>query len=320
MKLCAFGELLIDVAPYGKSDRNFPLYEFNPGGAPANVAVAVSNLGQTSSFIGQVGNDHFGLFLKDILEEKKVDTEALLLSSKYPTSLAIVSIGSSGERSFSFYRKNNADVMVEMNDDFKRKIDEAGIFHIGSVSMTDEPCRQTSFELLKYAKDQDKVISYDPNLRKLLWDDLEVAREIILKGFEYADIVKVSEEELSFLSGVNDYESACKELSKRYPFTLLFVTFGSEGCAYYYHNQYKHIPSFKVNAVDTTGAGDGFFGGILVRLMELDLNINQLTEDELSDIGRYANACGAHATTQKGAIGSLAYPSDLRLYLGNTNE
>ncbi len=316
MKLCAFGELLIDVAPYGVSQRQFPVYEFNPGGAPANVAVAVCNLGQESCFIGQVGKDHFGLFLKDILDSKKVDTEGLMLSSKYPTSLAIVSIGDNGERSFSFYRKNNADVMVEINDLFRKKIDESDIFHIGSVSMTDEPCRQASFDLLEYAKEKSKIISYDPNLRRLLWDDLNEAKTMILKGLEYADIVKVSEEELTFLTGIEDYEKACRLLSTVYPFKLLFVTFGSNGCAYFYQNTYKHIDSFSVNAVDTTGAGDGFFGAILAQLMDKKTDINQIDFNALDEIAHYANACGAFATTQKGAIGSLAYPDDIKKMLG----
>lgn len=316
MKLCAFGELLIDVAPYGVSQRQFPVYEFNPGGAPANVAVAVRNLGQESCFIGQVGKDHFGLFLKETLDKKNVDTEGLLLSPKYPTSLAIVSIGDNGERSFSFYRKNNADVMVEINELFKRKIDESDIFHIGSVSMTDEPCRQASFDLLEYARKNNKIISYDPNLRRLLWDDLSVAKTMILKGLEYADIVKVSEEELTFLTDLEDYEQACRLLSKTYPFKLLFVTFGSNGCAYFYQNTYKHINSFSVNAVDTTGAGDGFFGAVLAQLMEKRIDLNHLGIDTLNEIARYANACGAFATTQKGAIGSLAYPKDIEKIIG----
>lgn len=316
MKLCAFGELLIDVAPYGVSDRKFPIYEFNPGGAPANVAVAVRNLGQDASFIGQVGNDHFGRFLKDTLESKKVDTEGLLLSSKYPTSLAIVSIGDNGERSFSFYRKNNADVMVEFNELFKHKIEEADIFHIGSVSMTDEPCRQTSFDCLNYAKSMNKIISYDPNLRRLLWDDLDIAKKMIFKGLEYADIVKLSEEELTFLTESDDYEVASRLLSAQYPFKLLLITFGSNGCAYLYKNTYKHIPSFHVHSVDTTGAGDGFFGSVLAQIMEKEINLDQLDFDILNQIGRIANACGAFATTQKGAIGSLAYPADIKKMLG----
>ena len=314
MKICAFGELLIDVAPYGVSDRHFPMYEFNPGGAPANVAVAVSNLGYGSSFIGQVGNDYFGLFLKQTLDDKKVDTEGLLLSNQYPTSLAIVSLSDQGERSFSFYRKHNADVMIEMKDVFKRKIDECDLFHIGSVSMTDEPARQTSFDLLQYAKDHHKVISYDPNLRKLLWNSLDEAKSIMLKGLEFADIVKLSEEELTFLTGLEDYEKVCVELSKSYPFKILFITFGCKGCAYFYQGKYQMIEPYKVNSIDTTGAGDGFFGGVLVKLMEQNLNLSNLTH--LEDVCRYGNACGAHATTQKGAIGSLAYPEDVQKYIG----
>ena len=314
MKLCAFGELLIDVAPYGVSDRGFPIYEFNPGGAPANVAVAVCNLGLSASFIGQVGNDYFGLFLKNILEDKKVETDGLLLSDKYSTSLAIVSLKEDGERSFSFYRKHNADVMVEINDRFKRKIDEADIFHFGSVSMSEEICRKTSFELLEYAKKQSKLISYDPNLRPLLWDSLDDAKRVILKGFEYADIVKVSEDELSFLTENDNYEEACRLLSKQYPFKLLLVTFGAQGCAYFYKDKYASIPSFVVASVDTTGAGDGFFGAILAQLMNGNMNIDNLNSSDLEELCLYANACGAHATTQKGAIGSLAYPSDVEKY------
>ena len=317
MKLCAFGELLIDVAPYGVSDRGFPLYEFNPGGAPANVAVAVKNLGQEACFIGQVGKDHFGLFLKQVLINKGVDTEGLLLSKDYPTSLAIVSISDEGERSFSFYRKNNADVMVEMNDLFKRKIDESDIFHMGSVSMTDEPSRRTSFELLTYAKDKNKLITYDPNLRKLLWDDLDQAKKFMLEGLAYADIVKLSEEELVFLTGMQDYEAACHDLSRNYPFKLLFVTFGKDGCATYANGVYKHIPSFDVISIDTTGAGDGFFGAVLAQIMSMNLDIHKIDSNCLEKIGRFANACGAHATTQKGAIGSLAFPKDIKQYIGD---
>lgn len=172
MNLCGFGELLIDVTPYGLSDKGYPVSEFNPGGAPANVPVALVNLKQVASFIGQVGDDHLGHFLKDVLDHKKVDTEGLLFSKEYLTTLAMVNLDEKGERSFSFYRKNGADVMISMHSIFKQKIDEADIFHIGSVSMSDEPSRSTSFELLAYAKEEGKIISYDPNLRELLWADL----------------------------------------------------------------------------------------------------------------------------------------------------
>lgn len=306
MKLCAFGELLIDVTPYGLSDKGYPVSEFNPGGAPANVAVALVNLNQEASFLGQVGDDHWGHFLKSVLVDKKVDVEGLILNKEYLTTLAMVNLAENGERSFSFYRKNGADVMIQMHDVFKKKIDEADIFHIGSVSMSDEPSRSTSFALLDYAKKQGKVISFDPNLRELLWSKLSDAKAQILKGMEFADIVKVSEEELFFLTQEKDDEKACKQLVDNFHTKLLLVTYGSEGCAIYAKNTFTKVTPFKVQAIDTTGAGDGFFGGFLSRIMENWKSLDAYSIDELVHFGRFANACGAIATTKKGAIGSLA--------------
>lgn len=311
MKLCAFGELLIDVTPYGVSDKGYPVSEFNPGGAPANVAVALVNLNQSASFIGQVGDDHWGRFLKKVLEDKKVDTEGLILNKDYLTTLAMVNLAPNGERSFSFYRKNGADVMITMHDIFKKKIDEAELFHIGSVSMSDDPSRTTSFELLEYAKKQGKRISFDPNLRELLWADLNEAKHQILKGLAYADIVKVSEEELVFLTDEKDYAKACKRLADTYDIALILVTYGAKGCGFYTRGTLTDIEPFKVEAVDTTGAGDGFFGGFLSQIMAAWKPMSAYTHDELAAFCRFANACGAIATTKKGAIGSLATPASL---------
>ena len=313
-KLCAFGELLCDVTPYGTSDRGFPVYEFNPGGAPANVAVALRNLGIESSFMGQVGNDHFGQFLRNTLITKQVDVDALLMSDAYPTSLAIVSNKADGDRSFSFYRKHNADVMVELKNIFMHKIMEADVFHVGSVSMSDEPSRTTTFELMNYAKSQKKIISFDPNLRVLLWDDLNDAKLQIEKGLQLADIVKLSEEELFFLTDNNDVPAACAMLMGIYDIPILLITFGAEGCATYHQDVYQHIPSFKVDAIDTTGAGDGFFGGFLSQWMKQGMKM-KLSSRDLASFCRFANACGAIATTQKGAIGSLATEEDVLAFL-----
>jgi fructokinase len=306
MKLCAFGELLIDVTPNGISEKGFPVYEFNPGGAPANVAVALQNLGQSASFIGQVGDDHFGHFLAKVLHEKQVDTDALLFNKEYLTTLAIVSLSEDGERSFSFYRKEGADVMITPNPKFLEKIDEADIFHIGSVSMSDEPSRSTSFDLLDYAKSQGKIISFDPNLRELLWKDLMDAKMQIIKGLYFADIVKVSEEELYFITDEHDVEKACEILVSEYGCKLILVTFGAQGCAYYFNEKFEKILPFAVKAIDATGAGDGFLGGFLAKFMESGKKIEDLSDIELMSFCRFANACGAHATTMRGAIGSLA--------------
>jgi fructokinase len=306
MKVCAFGELLIDVTPNGTSEKGFPVYEFNPGGAPANVAVALENLGQKASFIGQVGDDHFGHFLAGVLKEKLVDIDALLFSKDYLTTLAIVSLTEGGERSFSFYRKDGADVMITPNAKFLEKIDEADIFHIGSVSMSDEPSRSTSFDLLEYAKNQGKIISYDPNLRELLWKDLMDAKTQIKKGLYFADIVKVSEEELFFITDEHDIEKACEILVSEFDVKLILVTFGAQGCAYYCNKKFDRILPFAVKAIDATGAGDGFLGGFLAKFMESGKKIEELSDTELVSFCRFANACGAHATTIRGAIGSLA--------------
>jgi len=308
MKCCAFGELLIDVTPYGISDKGYPVSEFNPGGAPANVAVALVNLNQSASFIGQVGDDYWGRFLKGVLDDKGVDTEGLLLSRDYLTTLAMVNLAENGERSFSFYRKNGADVMIDMHPIFKQKIDEADIFHIGSVSMSDDPSRKTSFDLLEYARKQGKRVSFDPNLRELLWRDLDDARKQILKGMIYSDIVKVSEEELVFLTDEQDYEKACKSLAESYSIAIILVTYGAKGCGVYLDGTLTNVEPFSVDAVDTTGAGDGFFGGFLSRIMANWKPLDEYTREELTGYCRFANACGAIATTKKGAIGALATP------------
>jgi fructokinase len=316
MKVCAFGELLIDVTPNGVSEKGYPVYEFNPGGAPANVAVALTNLGQDASFIGQVGDDHFGHFLAHVLKDKAVDIDGLLFNKQYLTTLAIVSLKSDGDRSFSFYRKEGADVMITPQDIFFKKIDEADIFHIGSVSMSDEPSRETSFTLLKYAKQKDKIISYDPNLRELLWKDLNDAKEQIIKGLYFADILKVSEEELYFITHEKDINKACKMIGNTYGVKLILVTLGSEGCNYYLQEYFGHVQPFKVKAIDATGAGDGFLGGFLAKFIQSGKSIHELSEDDLKQFALYANACGAHATTIKGAIGSLANESKIKEMFG----
>ncbi|PKM63526.1 MAG: carbohydrate kinase [Firmicutes bacterium HGW-Firmicutes-20] len=317
MKVCAFGELLIDVTPNGVSEKGFPVYEFNPGGAPANVAVALQNLGQNASFIGQVGDDHFGHFLAKVLKEKSVDIEALMFNKEYLTTLAIVSLTEDGERSFSFYRKEGADVMITPNAKFLEKIDEADIFHIGSVSMSDEPSRSTSFDLLDYAKTQGKIISFDPNLRELLWKDLMDAKMQIIKGLYFADIVKVSEEELYFITDEHDVEKACEILVNEYGTKLILVTFGAQGCAYYHQSKYAKVLPFVVKAIDATGAGDGFLGGFLAKLMESGKKLDELIDTDLMHFCRFANACGAHATTMRGAIGSLATYNKIREMFGD---
>jgi sugar/nucleoside kinase (ribokinase family) len=315
MKFCAFGEMLIDVTPYGKSERNYDVVECNPGGAPANVAVALANLGQQSSFIGQVGDDYFGHFLQHTLKDKHVDTRGLLLHKQYLTTLAMVHLAENGERSFSFYRKFCADVNVRTADIDLSLIDEADIFHFGSVSMSDEPSRTTTFDLIRHAKNKGKLISFDPNLREKLWDSLDDARDMIKKGLALSDLVKVSEEELFFITGETKLDLALSLMAKQYPVQMILVTFGSEGSGVYVHGELERFPAFTVDAIDTTGAGDGFLGGFLSVFMEKGKTLKQLSTADLSQCMITANACGAFATTQKGAIGSLAHKADIEPWI-----
>ncbi len=320
MKICSFGELLIDVTPYGISDKGYPVSEFNPGGAPANVAVAAVKQGLEASFIGQVGDDYFGHFLKSILDENKVDTQGLILNPYYPTSLAIVSLKENGERSFSFYRKNGADVMVDFNSDFQIKIDEADAFHCGSVSLSDDPARSATMDMLKYARHQNKLISFDVNLRVLLWDNLFSAKLYIDEALAYVDVLKVSEEELAFVRPDLDEQGALRSLMHAYPLKMILVTYGEKGSAVFTKTQWITMPSFKVNAIDTTGAGDAFFGAFLAGLYGLSKSIEDCSAHELKILLKRANACGAIATLKKGAIGSLPTQAQLVTFLKDHHE
>lgn len=311
MKLCAFGEMLIDVTPYGKSERMYDVVECNPGGAPANVAVALANLGQQASFIGQVGDDYFGHFLKQTLKDKHVDTRGLLLHKDYLTTLAMVHLAKNGERSFSFYRKFCADVNIRTKDVNLSLIDEADIFHFGSVSMSDEPSRTTTFDVIQHAKNKGKLISFDPNLREKLWDSLDDARFMIQKGLALSDLVKVSEEELYFITGGKELLPALELMAAHYPVQMILVTFGSEGSGVYMNGKFTRFLAFSVNVIDTTGAGDGFLGGFLSVFMEKNKTLKMLSPEDISECMIVANACGAFATTQKGAIGSLATKADI---------
>ena len=320
MRLCAFGELLIDVTPYGRSEKGYPVCEFNPGGAPANVAVACVNLGMGASFIGQVGDDHYGHFLKDVLTQKGVDTSGLLMSPSAPTSLAIVSLTESGERSFSFYRKHGADIAVTFNTIFREAMDRADAFHCGSVSLSDEPARSATLDMLKYAHASGKVVSFDVNLRPLLWDDLTLAKSLIEQALPFVDILKVSDEELMFLQPGLSEADALNALAQRYPITMIVITSGELGSAVYTQGRLIRQPSFRVTAIDTTGAGDAFFGAFLHGVYSANLDLESFSDAQLRTVLRNANACGAITTLTKGAIGALPTLATRDAFLATAHE
>lgn len=311
----AMGELLIDFTPAGISKNGSAQFERNPGGAPANVLVTLAKLGKKTAFIGKVGNDQFGHFLKDVLIDNKVNVEGLVLSEEVNTTLAFVHLSDGGDRSFSFYRKPGADLMITVDDIDFRQIENSRLFHFGSLSLTDEPAATATLKAVKHAKSSNLLISYDPNLRMPLWSSEEHARKMIFMGMQYADIVKISEEELEFLTGVKDLVEGTKMLQDRFQTSLILVTLGAEGCFYRMKRHYGGKNGFTVKTIDTTGAGDAFMGAAIYKILESNKPFEQLTIEELEEMVLFANACGALATTKNGAIPSIPNLEEIRKFL-----
>lgn len=301
----ALGEVLIDFTPMGLSQAGNELFERNPGGAPANVLAAVKRLGKKSAFIGMAGKDQFGVFLKNTLENSGIDVSGLRFSEEVNTTLAFVHLDSRGDRSFSFYRNPGADMMISEKDLDLELIKSAKVFHFGSISLTHEPARSATISAVTTAKASGAIISYDPNLRPPLWKSLEDAKEKMLMGLKYADILKISEEELEFITGIKDLEEgslALHDMGVR----VVLVTLGPKGCFYRYSGGTGRLHTYDTKVVDTTGAGDGFFGGVLFKLSELTLGeIDRLSKVEFEKIIDFGNAVGALATTKKGAIPAM---------------
>lgn len=308
LDVVALGELLIDFTPHGVSEQGQPLFEQNPGGAPANVLAALAKLGLATSFIGAVGEDAFGRYLKDVLEQCGIGTEGLLLTSVAKTTLAFVHLDADGDRSFSFYRQPGADHMLHEDDINRALIDSAKIFHYGSISMTHEPSRTATLSTAAYARSKGMLISYDPNLRLSLWENEAAAKDRILEGLQYANVVKLSEEELLFLTGTGDLETGTKQLAEQFPsLFMLLVTLGADGSYCRAGEATASHAGYKVDVMDTTGAGDAFFAGILYSLLtELEAAAqNGWTQPQLESMLAFANAMGALAATGKGAIPSM---------------
>jgi fructokinase len=300
----ALGELLIDFVPTvsGVTLIEAPAFNKAPGGAPANVAAGLAKLGISSGFMGKVGNDAFGHFLAQTLQEVGVDTTALCFSAEARTALAFVSLRADGEREFMFYRHPSADMLYAPEEVDTAYIRRAKMLHYGSISLISEPSRSATLLAIETAKTAGLLISYDPNLRLNLWPSAKAAQEGILLAWPLAQLIKVSEEELAFLAGTEDLEGAARQLWHS-NLRLLVITRGSAGCRYITSRFSGEVPGFMVKAIDTTGAGDGFVAGLLKGLLEHP----QADRDEaqLREICRYANAIGAITTTDRGAIPAL---------------
>lgn len=314
----SIGEILIDFAPILQDESESPVFQQNPGGAPANVACVLSKLGCKTAFIGKVGNDSFGTCCKKALEANGVNTDFLIFSEKYNTTITFVCLDESGDRHFSFYRDNTADVNLSIDDLKDKNYTDAKFFHFGSVSLSDEPSRTAVFSAISRAKEDGCIITYDPNIRLNLWKDEKIAKEVILEGIKFADILKISEEEAEFLFGGNDFEKICKHIEDMYNIPFVVITRGEKGCFSMVNKKYYRSNAYKQKAVDTTGAGDSFFAGILYKLIVLKKEIAELEEEEIKDMLDFANAVGSLVTTKKGAIPAIPSMQEISYCMKNT--
>ena len=311
----ALGELLIDFTPAGVSEQGAALLARNAGGAPANVLAMLSILGKKTAFIGKVGNDSFGLFLKRTLEECGIDTSGLIVSRSEPTALAFVSLDGSGNRSFDFYRTNSADVMLCRDEVPQGLLEGCRLFHFGSVSMTAEPARDATLYAARRARELGKLVSYDPNFRPALWCDREEAVHVMRSALAFVDIVKVSDDEVELMTGYGDYLEGAQSLVAGGA-KLALVTAGDQGTWYASAAGGRgHVRSVPVDAVDTTGAGDTFLGALLGGLLDCGHSLEEISEPELRSIIRFANVAGALCATGWGAIASMPRRKQIIEYL-----
>lgn len=297
----ALGELLIDFTENGISAQGNPILEANPGGAPCNVLAMLNKLGKKTAFIGKVGNDTFGRQLAEEVQQSGTDTTNLILDDTVHTTLAFVHTFPDGEREFSFYRNPGADMMLKKEEVMADIIKEAKIFHFGTLSSTHEGVRAATRYAIDIAKESGAMISFDPNLREPLWDSLEDARKEIEYGLSKCDILKISDNELEFMTGTNDYSKGVEILREQYDIKIIFVTLGKDGSLACYKDLTSEQPTFsEIKAIEKTGAGDTFEGCALNYLLEHDFD--SLKEENLSELLLFANAGASLITTRKGAL------------------
>lgn len=307
--ILAVGEILIDLTQSGITEQGIPRFDANPGGAPANLAVAASRLGAKTGFIGRIGDDSFGLYLKNCLKDNGVDISGLVTDPIQHTTLAVVTLDASGERSFSFYREPSADVNLSIEDISREALKHTRLLHFGSVSLTAEPARSATLHGVRTAKELGVLVSYDPNYRESLWHDREKALAQMTEPLPMVDILKVSDEELPLLTGTEDPEKGTAILANK-GISLIFVTLGPNGAFYRFHNQTGHVPGVPCTVGDTNGAGDTFFGAALSRIV-CHQCLDEITVDELKHIIAFANRAASITTSRHGAIPAMPTREEL---------
>ena len=311
LDVVALGELLIDFTCVETDKDGYPTMAAHPGGAPANFLAALSKFGAKTALLGKVGNDTFGKLLTGTLQKAGICTDGLVMADDVFTTLAFVTLDETGNREFAFSRKPGADTCLKFEEVDLSLIDQAKVFHFGTLSLTDEPSRSATQKAVAYAKEKGKLVTYDPNLRKPLWKDFAVCKEQLLWGLSQADVVKISDEEVEFLFGLGVKEGA-EHILANFGLKLVFVTCGADGC--YFKNAVAcgHVPSLSGIAVkDTTGAGDIFGGSVVWKLLQTGKAPQELTNEELTDAVKFACTSAGLSTTKSGGISSVPEYEDV---------
>ena len=314
----ALGELLIDFTGSGDSSQGNPLFEANPGGAPCNVLSMLQNLGNNTAFIGKVGNDFFGRMLKERIEKQGIDSEGLVLDGEVNTTLAFVNKLPNGDRDFSFYRKPGADMMLTVSDVGKNAdlIKNADIFHLGTLSMTDEPAKAATMRAVEIARENGVTISFDPNYREPLWKSKSDALEAMKYGFENCDILKISDNEIELFTGLKDVEEGARKIKRDFNIPVVFATLGPDGSiALYKDMTIKKEGYINPETIETTGAGDTFCACAIDHIHKKGLD--NLTEEGLTKCLSFANAAASIITTRKGALSVMPTKEEVITFLEN---
>ena len=298
----ALGELLIDMTDNGLSEQGNTLFEANPGGAPCNVLAMLRKLNHKVGFIGKVGDDIFGHKLKAVLNDVGINTDNLLIDKDCRTTLAFVETHADGDRSFSFYRNPGADMMLRKEDINEKLLEQTKIFHFGTLSMTHEDARQATMYAVETAKKNGAIISFDPNIREMLWESLETAKEQVHYGLKMCDILKISDNEIQWLTGEQDFTAGVKKIRAEYDIPLILVSMGKDGSRAYYLEEgsseifVEEKAVLQKNTIETTGAGDTFMGCILHYILQKGLK--GLKQADLSEMLQFANAAASIITTR----------------------
>lgn len=310
----ALGELLIDFTENGTSGQGNPIYEANPGGAPCNVLSMLTKLGRKTAFIGKVGQDIFGNRLKSTLEEVGIGTANLVMDEDVRTTLAFVETFPDGDRDFSFYRAPGADMMLREEEVDPALVQDAKIFHFGTLSMTHEEVRNATKKAIAAAKEAGAVISFDPNLREPLWKSLDDAKEQTAYGLSQCDVLKISDNEIQWFTGEEDYDAGIRRLREQYDIPLIMLSLGKEGSRAYYKDIRVEVAPFLQEAtIETTGAGDTFGACCLHHVLQYGLD--SLDAEKLTKMLTFANAAASIVTTRKGALRVMPEEAEVRKFI-----